>query len=189
MELREQSRHYLGGKEHWDSEKFIDYKKVLDFEAFWQTWMYALLLKRDIDRNTCERRLFAMDSERIIVSWAVDGDERWLGYKNHLMTTIKGFLKNRRVAMSTTGHFCLVPSNAKCGDAICIMPGGRLPCVIRRVDSNTTQLDSDDSQITTLRDSEHYHFIGGCHVLGIMHGEAFQTYVRRGIKPIDFKLV
>ena len=205
--LREYSRGLLGGEKHRGFEKFLDFEKALDFEAFWQTWMRAFVLKREVKQNIHERCMFAMDSECITASQAVDGNEEWLEYRNHQIATVRGFLKNRRIAMSTTGHICLVPLNAKPGDAICILHGGRLPCVIRRSrsagihdppgpnrvpsskETARTRLDSVEVDITTLKDSGHYSFIGGCFAAGIMHGEAFKIFVDKGVKPINFKLV
>lgn len=62
----------------------------------------------------------------------------------------------RRLAVTQGGYLCLAPAGAREGDAVVLARGGRLPLVLREVETGASEL------------------VGDCYVHGIMYGEAFE---------------
>ncbi|KAJ8107443.1 hypothetical protein OPT61_g8864 [Boeremia exigua] len=74
----------------------------------------------------------------------------------------------RNFAVTNTGYLGLVPEAAQPGDHVVLMPGGRVPYVLRRVSGASTSL-REGSESNTAR----FEFIGDCYIHGIMLGEAW----------------
>jgi hypothetical protein len=85
-----------------------------------------------------------------------------IDYDEFLQCVVKGKLfeeelrHSRRLFRTQNGYLGLGPMPAKIGDSVCILKGGRVPYVIRKVSE----------------ESSYFNFIGDCYVHGIMHGEA-----------------
>jgi hypothetical protein len=69
--------------------------------------------------------------------------------------TVWDVCQERRFLMTEDGYMGLAPSEAEVDDEICLLFGGEVPYVVRRVD-------------------QHHRFIGDCYVHGIMDGEAME---------------
>lgn len=74
----------------------------------------------------------------------------------------------RSFAVTNKGYLGLIPRDARPGDHVVIMPGGKVPYVIRRVRGlkSGRRWKKGDSV-------RRYEFIGDCYIHGIMHGEAW----------------
>ncbi|KAF1959328.1 HET-domain-containing protein [Byssothecium circinans] len=66
-------------------------------------------------------------------------------------------LYGRRFCITRKGHFCLLPPTASEGDLICVLLGGEVPYILRRIDNQSPDF---------------YTMVGECYVHGIMDGEA-----------------
>lgn len=60
------------------------------------------------------------------------------------------------------------PESAKEGDKIALMPGGRVPYLLRKLVN-----PEEGSSTNSNTGAERYEFIGDCYVHGIMFGEAW----------------
>ena len=83
----------------------------------------------------------------------------------------------RRLAITTSGYLGLIPEAAKPGDHVVIMPGGRVPYIIRQLEGAYEHRASDGVSTFT----ERYEFIGDCYMHGIMFGEAWDETKLRPI--------
>ncbi|KAE9971741.1 hypothetical protein BLS_004319 [Venturia inaequalis] len=112
---------------------------------------------------------------RNLVRWRVDRVTtnslfKSLGFMGYLKSTwnsypefgmlIEAQAAGRRLAKTKKGSLCLVPAEAKQGDSIILAKGGRVPLVIRRLDSEENAFES-------------WTLVGECYVHGVMNGEAF----------------
>ncbi|KAF1964026.1 HET-domain-containing protein [Bimuria novae-zelandiae CBS 107.79] len=73
-------------------------------------------------------------------------------------------LNGRRFCITRKGRFCLLPPTASKGDLICILLGGEVPYVLRRIDNQS---------------QDYYTMVGECYVHGIMDGEAISDILER----------
>lgn len=83
----------------------------------------------------------------------------------------------RRLAITTSGYLGLIPEAAEPGDHVVIMPGGRVPYIIRQLEGAYEHHTSDGVSTFT----ERYEFIGDCYIHGIMFGEAWDETKLRPI--------
>lgn len=67
------------------------------------------------------------------------------------------FAMGRRLCWTEKGYLGLVPSQARMGDEVWLLKGGRVPFVLRRVGGG-----------------ENRELVGDCYMHGIMYGEAFE---------------
>jgi len=74
--------------------------------------------------------------------------------ENHVIDFLGGFGRLVSLCISKRGYLGLVPRQAKNGDMIALLSGGRLPFVFRPV-------------------GNHFRVIGGCYMHGYMKGEAW----------------
>lgn len=125
-----------------------------------------------------------------------------------LPTNLVARLRNRKACISAKGHFCVVPFHAKPGDAMSILHRGQLPCVLRAIPKYVIQIPSStgeaydssnffpstprngpgSEQVTHLRSSHQYQFVGGCCVAGVTRSEALEACIKDGTEVIDFWL-
>ena len=61
----------------------------------------------------------------------------------------------------------MVPEETEEGDIVVLMPGGKLPYILRKL------ADPDEQDIGSNHNCERYQFIRDCYIDGIMHGEAW----------------
>jgi hypothetical protein len=47
------------------------------------------------------------------------------------------YLNGRKFCITKKGHFCLLPPTASKGDLICVLLGGEVPYVLRRIDNQS----------------------------------------------------
>jgi hypothetical protein len=62
-----------------------------------------------------------------------------------------------------TGYVGLGPKNMREGDEVCILQGGRVPCILRGVRDKTREEESQSF--------DQWELVGECYVSGAMHGE------------------
>ena len=75
----------------------------------------------------------------------------------------------RRFATTSSGYIGLIPEAAEPGDHVVVMPGGKVPYIIRQLEGAYGHHTADGFSTLT----ERYEFIGDCHIHGIMFGEAW----------------
>ncbi|KAI0850028.1 HET-domain-containing protein [Daldinia vernicosa] len=75
---------------------------------------------------------------------------------------------NRRFFLSKRGYMGLAPKNAKSGDMICVLAGGRLPFILR-----SAERVSEQTKIGLGTESQ-YTIVGDAYLHGIMDGEAMK---------------
>lgn len=75
----------------------------------------------------------------------------------------------RKMVITSRGFLGLAPWRASVGDVLAIMPGGKVPYVLRPM---VTRRDSGFDEGTPNR-SQQYQFIGDAYVHGAMHGEVY----------------
>jgi hypothetical protein len=86
---------------------------------------------------------------------------------NDLDTRAAQMGQGRRVFVSESGHFGLVPDHAQVGDLVCILYGCDVPVILRKIKG-------------------HYELIGESYVHGIMKGEAMEAVQR--LEAQDFNI-
>ena len=78
-------------------------------------------------------------------------------------------MTGRNFVTTSTGFMGLAPKAAVEGDHIVLMPGGKVPYVLRP-NGRPTVRDFDNDGANT---DDCYEFIGDCYMHGIMFGEAW----------------
>jgi len=108
--------------------------------AKWQTWIDAGMVPELEDRDV-------LDFHRVF------------------STAIAG----RKMVTTRDGSFVLAPWRTCAGDVVAILPGGRVPYILR------PQIMRRDSGFAEdeLKRSKQYQFIGDAYIHGVMHGEAY----------------
>lgn len=78
----------------------------------------------------------------------------------------------RRFAVTEMGYIGWVPWKAHKGDAVALMPGGKVPYVLRQVS------EAEDGGVEGGKSSglRKWRFLGDAYVHGVMHGEAWDPY-------------
>ena len=74
-----------------------------------------------------------------------------------LMPSLR-YIKRRRFATTTRGHYGLMPGQAALGDKIAILKGGNFPFVLRSYEQS-------------------WNLVAGCYLHGVMNGELFDKSV------------
>jgi hypothetical protein len=74
------------------------------------------------------------------------------------MTTVTKYIRRRRFVVTSAKRPALANRNARVGDQICVLPGGKVPFVLRSTDNPP----------------DTYELVGDCFVTGIMNGEALK---------------
>jgi hypothetical protein len=69
----------------------------------------------------------------------------------------------RMMFHTDTGFIGLGPRNMREGDEVCILQGGRVPYILRRVPSEASEGESQSR--------DEWNLVGECYVSGIMYGE------------------
>ena len=143
-------------------------------QAYWQTICGGTMWSHRPEVLGSSHRLVQENDYAIFRKWRTwhnssylvppDSDVRWFHRAFVLATTA------RLLAVTSTGYLGLVPEDAAEGDHVVLMPGGKVPYVLRRIevsaDENRVEHDRTD-------DKGYYSFIGDCYMHGIMHGEAY----------------
>lgn len=102
--------------------------------------------------------------------WRVDRMSRPLAFMGYVRSTwakIGKFLRllentyNRRLARCGNGYLALVPEAAEQKDRIFLVEGGKVPLVLRKVQSGSST-------------EKRYRLVGEAYVHGVMNGEAFK---------------
>lgn len=75
----------------------------------------------------------------------------------------------RRFAVTIRGYIGWVPANARNGDTLVILPGGRVPYVLRQV----PQPSSKQHRAYDEGSGQKFQFLGDAYIHGIMNGEAY----------------
>ncbi|KAJ8108979.1 hypothetical protein OPT61_g7794 [Boeremia exigua] len=75
----------------------------------------------------------------------------------------------RRFAITSKGYIGWVPAESKNGDVVMILPGGRVPYVLRRASEPISTHGGAGNNSGT----ERYKFLGDAYIQGIMNGEAY----------------
>ncbi|KAF2999466.1 hypothetical protein E8E13_008243 [Curvularia kusanoi] len=83
----------------------------------------------------------------------------------------------RKLAITTSGYVGLIPEVAEPGDHVVLMPGGRVPYIIRRLEEPYKHTTPDGDSTFTDR----FEFMGDCYIHGIMFGEAWDETKLRPI--------
>jgi hypothetical protein len=73
------------------------------------------------------------------------------------------YWKGSRLFCTDTGYIGMGPTLMDIGDEVCILQGGRVPCILRRVPSEASEGES--------RSHDEWNLVGECYVSGAMHGE------------------
>ncbi|KAH7360459.1 heterokaryon incompatibility protein-domain-containing protein [Rhexocercosporidium sp. MPI-PUGE-AT-0058] len=79
----------------------------------------------------------------------------------------------RRFAITSRGHFCLVPRGTQPNDAICILHGAKVPFVLRERVMKSKMV------------AENWKNVGECYVHGAMLGEALKW---QGVQEVTFDI-
>ena len=82
----------------------------------------------------------------------------------------------RRFAVTEKGYLGWVPSTSKKGDTVSILPGGRIPYVLRLIENGDGR--SDTKEVTN---GSRYEFLGDAYIHGLMYGEGYDI---DQLKPI-----
>lgn len=75
----------------------------------------------------------------------------------------------RKFAMTSKGFIGWVPREARNGDVLTFMPGGKVPYVLRQV----TETDSPNASVGNSSEARRYRFLGDAYIHGIMQGQAY----------------
>ncbi|KAF3005174.1 hypothetical protein E8E13_010644 [Curvularia kusanoi] len=137
--------------------------------ASWQTLCAGIVGNKEPDKAYRFRPVLDSDYSTYLDWIARDEDEP-------SRITIEAFQFDQAVSISKegrfyattrTGYLGIVPNDARIGDCIVLMPGGKVPYVLRPVE------DSDSTEHSGLVEGGRYEFIGDCYIHGIMNGEAW----------------
>lgn len=88
-------------------------------------------------------------------------------------------IAKRCLALTEKGYICLAPQSTGEGDAVYILAGGKVPFILRPVDSDD---DKDRPSPRTLSsqslvvEAPQCRVMGDCHVEGIMNGEFIKDH-------------
>ncbi len=176
----------------------------MDFAAFreavirpltiWNSKLASETLLRDVDEMGYDATTTQRDAKRA-------------RRQAILLAKLVNRLQNRRTCVSENGHFCIVPFTTQPGDAICLLHGGQLPCVLRAIPGDASHntisaaeerrtsstilepIKSEPERYTRLISSHRYQFIGGCFVEGDTQGEALEACLKAAAELISFLLV
>ena len=147
------------------------------FRAYWQTLCSGMLIDSSLPtiQENWPYRLARDDDYYRYVDWRdwhynkeahaqrnahrnAQHFERWIGVS----------MTGRNFVTTSTGFMGLAPKAAVEGDHVVLMPGGKIPYVLRPI-GRPTVTDFDDGADT----DDCYEFIGDCYMHGIMFGEAW----------------
>lgn len=71
----------------------------------------------------------------------------------------------RKFAMSENGFICWVPRETRAGDVVAVMPGGKVPYILRQRSESEKPYNSAHNDDDTHR----YRFLGDAYIHGIMY--------------------
>ncbi|KAI1170176.1 HET-domain-containing protein [Nemania sp. FL0916] len=149
------------------------------FDAYWRTLCMDIVMTSSYIRRADERTRIKYDEWSQIFQSA-RGDSvvgspvvgrlpyHLRSFDRHVRTVGVG----RRLFLSKRGYLGLAPGNAKVGDEIWVLDGGRLPLILR---PSAKELHEEP-------DPE-YSLVGDAYVHGIMDGEVVEDAKKRGIMP------
>ena len=103
------------------------------------------------------------------ISESPSGDNAEKNMASEMLESMNRAGGNRWLAITLDGSFAYVPEEARIGDEVCILRGGRVPYIIRPVPG---------------RDPKTWKFIGECWVDGLMHHEPDELKLNQQIRLI-----
>lgn len=77
----------------------------------------------------------------------------------------------RKFMVTNNGHMGLVPVDSESGDAVVLMPGGKVPYVLRQLSSPAKEEDDEGGPSPRVPAGCAYEVLGDAYVYGVMHGE------------------
>jgi hypothetical protein len=126
------------------------------YNAFWRTMLGDLVTKQDTEQ-------VAVQSDRELFDEYLEH-----GTRNKVVLSLLSMIRNQTFFITKEGYIGIGPSNTRTGDMAWILFGGRLPFILRPIDSMlNARLTTDD-----------YTCVGDAHVQGVMFGELLR--LRRG---------
>lgn len=177
----------------------------MDYTTFWKFAVRPLAFwEQSLASDDMLDEFDKMATDGQVVPWHSKLSRK----RDSLLMNLVTRLRNRKACISAKGYFGIVPFDVKPGNAICILYGGQLPCVLRAIPKDVTQIPSSTGKasgfstcspsapqygtgsghVTHLRSSDQYHFVGGCFVAGITRSEALDACTENDAKVIDFSL-
>ncbi|KAJ4987096.1 nol1 nop2 sun family protein [Stagonosporopsis vannaccii] len=137
--------------------------------ACWQT-ICGGILPRVVSDDVDEGFRLVQDNDYAVFqkwcSWdeGMTSDAEALAFNSAATMAQEG----RNFAITNTGYIGLIPEKAKPGDHLVLMPGGKVPYILRRVRESKKRRHWKKRNAV-----RRYEFIGDCYIHGIMHGEAW----------------
>lgn len=83
------------------------------------------------------------------------------------------YIENRRLFITKKGYIGVGPSHTKSGDYVTLLFGGDVPFILGSVDATKMK----------------YELCGECYVHGVMHGEAYSSWLESGRAVQSFNIV
>jgi hypothetical protein len=136
----------LAGVEQEPNRPYVAGGTIMN--AFWRT------ICGDVCGNPPKR---ASESYRLL-------HDLW--WYDALKETIHVAVAGKKFFISDEGYFGLCPVLAEEDDLICVLPGGKVPFIVRPVEKSVRDKEGEDL-VGTL--------VGDCYVHGLMDGEAFNA--------------
>lgn len=137
------------------------------------------------------------DLENIVVGPEVF-DYEWTGATRallrpspqKLLERLRVVTETRKLCITESGYFGLVPCHSQPGDKICLLQGGCLPFLLRETPAFDADRSRQRQQRPASTDSiEAYKFIGECYIQGLAKGEGMTLAKERGLVERKFSIV
>lgn len=144
----------------------LEHAAAEDEIAIHRANFFAYLIKvHELQRNTRRKHALAQDERLIaeIKSQAIRGKEY------HFRRDANVTLSGRRFFCTSRGFFGLGPRVLRKNDLCCVLFGGRVPFILRKV-------------------KNHYLLVGECYLHGIMRGEAIEMWRNGELQVQEFEL-
>lgn len=139
-------------------------------QACWQTVCGGIVPGVISENGNATYRLVQEDDYAMFQKWQAWDDSKMTDDRETIHFQIAASVagQGRNYAITNTGYLGLVPYTARPGDHLVLMPGGRVPYIIRRVRESKKRRHWEKRNAT-----RQYEFVGDCYIHGIMHGEAW----------------
>jgi hypothetical protein len=102
----------------------------------------------------------------------------------HVHSAINSTTVGRRFIVAENGHVGFAPESCEEGDLQVVLPGGRMPYVLRPQSSSNAENERQDDE-----GEEHYKILGDAYIHGVMDGEIFDILDEIGGEMEDIFLV
>ncbi|PSN58720.1 HET-domain-containing protein [Corynespora cassiicola Philippines] len=143
------------GKDMYGMRVGDESQHLANFTAFWAKYGYDT--KQDRTPSSYEDGTFGGDADSFLMA--------------------AGFASGgRKLFHTATGYTGIGPALLQCGDRICVLAGGTVPFIVRRVANSS-------------RSMRKFELIGEAYVHGIMHGEATSRYASGEEATMAFNFV